>query len=203
MTANKKKLKIAITGGIGSGKSAVSSAVVSLGQTVYNADEIYSELLNDERVALNCCKIVGVEPKYVSGRAVFDKSAAAPIVFSDGEIRKKLNDYTHALVYKRIDELFDKFAGDIVFFEIPLLFESGKEKDFDYVIIVSRDRGERIKSVMLRDGVDKKRVDDIISSQYDYDNIPDIKHTILRNDGNLKSLYNKVEDIVEKLKKGI
>ena len=196
MIAN--KLKIAITGGIGSGKSTVSSIIKELGYPVYSADEIYSELLRDQTIVKKCSDILGIKPLNLDGKLVFDRTAASKIVFDNIKLRQKLNEYTHALVYEKMDSVFAAAAGDKIFFEIPLLFESGKEGDFDRVLIVVRDLGDRISSVVERDNVTKEKVEKIISSQYNYDILPEIKHTLIKND-DITRLYQRVKETVENL----
>ena len=196
MIANSpKNLKIAITGGIASGKSTVSSIISRFGYKVFSADEIYSELLEDESIAKKCCEIVGIAPKIVDGKATFDKRSAAPIVYSDKEKRLALDNYTHALVYKRIDELFAENGGT-VFFEVPLLFESGREGDFDDVIVVVRDRDSRIEGAKDRDGKNRFEIEKIISSQFDYSDPRIHNYTVIINDGDVKSLSEKVVKVL-------
>ena len=203
MTANNslKKYKIALTGGIASGKSTVSEIIEKLGYEVYSADKIYAELLEDEKFALDCSALLGIDPLYVDGNATFDRKTASKIVYGDEAIRKAFDEYTHKFVYDKIDEIFTKAKGRIVFFEIPLLFESGRQNDFDYVVVVMRDKTERVKSVVSRDGKTEDLAEKIISVQFDYDNIDDIRHTIIYNDGDLVSLSEKVNSTVEYLEK--
>ena len=201
MSVNKEKYKIAVTGGIASGKTTFSEMLVRRGYKVYSADKIYEELLLDEEIAKKCSDILGILPKYTDGMATFDRKAAAKVVFDDDVLRKKLNDYTHALVYKRIDEIFSSEREKFVFFEIPLLFESGKEGDFDLVIILLRDRSDRIRSVIERDKKDRELAEKIISSQFDYNKDILSKHTIICNDGDISSLSDKVDRFVGYLEK--
>ncbi len=193
-------LKIAITGGVASGKSTVSQILRSFGYLVYSADEIYADLLTIPEVVINCSRIVGIEPLNQNNMLTFDRGKAKKIVFDDSQIRLRLNAYTHELVYKKIDEIFNINGKDKpVFFEIPLLFESGRENDFDKVLVVLRSEKDRLEALQKRDGRTREESEKIIKSQFDYNNLSHIKHTIIYNDGDIKSLEEKVRAMLENL----
>ncbi len=195
-------MKVAITGGIASGKSTVSSFIKSLGYQVYDADKIYNDLLNDENIVKNICKIVGVEPKITDGKLTLDKSAVSKKVFYDKATLNKLNEYTHKLVYDEIDKIVRNYPSkSLLFFEIPLLFESGRQNDFDKVLVVVRDKEARIKALEERNGFTREESICRMKSQTDYDNFDFSKHTLISNDGDLSALYVKVSDVVKSLEK--
>lgn len=200
MTVNnaQKKLKVAVTGGIGSGKSLAMKVISSLGYPVFSADDIYAEIISREENAVACSKLLGIDVLYVDDKAIFDRAAASKKVFDDEVLRNKLNEYAHKLVYEEIDNIF-KNQTKTTFFEIPLLFESGRQNDFDRVIVVLRDRGERIKSVEIRDGKNAGLIEKIISAQFDYDNMPATEHTIIRNDKDRSSFIERVKKVVESI----
>ena len=193
MTVNNiKKKKIAITGGIASGKSTVSAIISELGFRVYSADKIYAELLKEREVVLKCSDILGIKPLIVDGNPVFDRKTASAVVFENEEKRKALNEYTHELIYKRIDEIYSNENG-VTFFEIPLLFESGRQDLFDDVIVVLRDKRKRVESVCKRDKKDKDSVLKIMSAQFDYDNFDSSAYTVIYNDKDKATLAERVK----------
>ncbi len=192
-------LKIAITGGIASGKSTVAKILKSYGYVVYSADEIYSELLNDRAVIEKISLLVGVEPILKDGKLTLDRKAVARKVFNDKNLLKEFNDYTHGLVYDKIDDIVNKSREKILFFEIPLLFESQKHEDYDQVIVVKRDLNERILSATKRSGLTENEVINRIKNQIDYDNFDFTKHTVIYNDGTLNDLEGEVEGILKKI----
>lgn len=193
-------LKIAITGGIASGKSTVAKILKSYGYEVYSADEIYSELLNDRGVVEKINLLVGVEPIKKDGKLILDRKAVSEKVFNDKSLLRKFNDYTHGLVFDRIEDIINQNSrAKILFFEIPLLFESKKEGDYDEVIVVKRDLKERIAAAVKRSGLSEKEVWERIKNQIDYDNFDFTKHTVIYNDGTLNDLEGEVEKILKKL----
>lgn len=190
-------LKVAITGGIASGKSTVSEYLTSVGYKVYSADKIYADLLSDENVVKKISNFIGVPPKNEFGRNVLDKKAVSEKVFTDKGLLDKLNSYTHALVYAKINEIIDNTKENMVFFEIPLLFESKREDIFDKVIVILRNKTKRIAAAKKRDGLTEEETLLRIKNQIDYDNSDFSKHTVIYNDDDTKSLCLKVKRIVD------
>ena len=185
----------AITGGIGSGKSLVIQYLKSKGYITYGADEIYDALLNDDNFVYEIYKLL--EIPYKTGEK-FDRELVSKIVFNDKEKLKLLNAFTHEKIMSKMIVL-SKTHNGIVFNEVPLLFESGYENLYDDVIVVVRDKTERINAVIKRDGKSKHQVENIIKNQFDYDKISQKKHILIVNDGDIKSLYTKVDEILSEI----
>lgn len=193
-----KKL-IAITGGIGSGKSLLTDYFASLGYAVLSADEIYSDLLKDECFVKGICDAVGVCAVLVNGRYMLDRKAVAEKVFGNPAERKKLDDFTHDAIMSEMFSRANNLSG-VVFCEVPLLFESGYDKYFDCVIVVFRNENERISSVVSRDNKSEELVKEIIKNQYDYSKLAENGHTIfVENNGTPRFLYEKANEIIEKI----
>lgn len=193
-----KKL-IAITGGIGSGKSLLTDYFASLGYAVLSADEIYSDLLKDEYFVKGISDAVGVRPVLLNGRYTLDRKAVAEKVFGNPAERKKLDDFTHDAIMREMFSLANDCCG-VVFCEVPLLFEGGYDKYFDCVIVVFRNENERISSVVSRDNKSEELVKEIIKNQYDYSKLAENGHTIfVENNGTPRFLYEKANEIIEKI----
>lgn len=193
-----KKL-IAITGGIGSGKSLLTDYFASLGYAVLSADEIYSDLLKDECFVKGICDAVGVRAVLANGRYTLDRKAVAEKVFGNPAERKKLDDFTHDAIMSEMFSRANDCSG-VVFCEVPLLFESGYDKYFDCVIVVFRNENERINSVVSRDNKSAELVKEIIKNQYDYSKLAENGHTIfVENNGTPRFLYEKANEIIEKI----
>jgi dephospho-CoA kinase len=185
---------IAITGGIGSGKSSVSKIIKSLGYKVFSADEVYASLILNKDFVLSIYNALGIK----TASEDFDRKLVAEKVFNDSEKLKILNDITHPAVMKKLLELSKSCKG-VVFNEVPLLFESGYESAYDNIIVVKRSLGDRVKSVSLRDNLDESEVLLRINNQFDYENNLNIEHTLIVNDGSLSELESKVKVAIEKV----
>lgn len=178
----KRSSKYAVTGGIGSGKSAVCGILRGLGYAVFSCDAISRELWQSrEYLAL-----LSREFPTCQREGTVDKEALSELVFRDPSAREKLNALSHPRI---MEELFRRTEGHAISFsEVPLLFEGGYESFFDGVILVRRAEEERIRAVSLRDGLKEEQVRARISSQ-----LPDSAKTgknvfIIDNDGSEEEL---------------
>lgn len=193
--------KIAITGGIGSGKSTVSDIVRECGYTVYDADKIYNDLLSSDDFLSEIYRVIGLAPKYNDGKIYFDRPYVSEAVFQDKEKLKKLNEFTHAEVFRYIEKICAAYIDEKpLFFEIQLLFESGKEDYFDNVWIVKRSLEDRVDSIKRRSGLSEEQIISRIKNQIDYDKIDVSEHTLIINDGDIDSLRKKVKNALEKIR---
>ena len=184
---------IAITGGIGTGKSTAISVIKKMGYPVISADQTYSELLKNPEFVRGVYQAVEID----GGSQTLDRVAVSTKVFNDGEKLKALNKYTHLKIYER---MFEKSKGfKVVFHEVPLLFESGCQEKYDKVIVIMRDLGLRIKSVQSRSGLTEEEVVSRIKNQFNYENLDKNKHTVITNDGSVLDFSAKVKAVVNEI----
>lgn len=194
---NGKNIRVAITGGIGSGKSTVAAMIGRLGYKVISFDDVYRDLLKRKEFVLQICDLISVPPIYTpSGDVELDKSAVASKVFCDKAALDKLNGFTHP---KITAEAFLQGGDGVVFFEVPLLFESGLQTEFDRIIVVTRPLEDRISCAALRDGVPREKIESRVKNQTDYEKIDLSLHIVISNDGDLPSLENKVRKAINEL----
>lgn len=185
--------RIAVTGGIGSGKSTVCAALKKYGFPVFSCDEVYRELQREKSFLEGLKKIF---PSVVTKEGL-DKKALSAIVFSDSSALEKLNAYTHPRIMERVFERMDGFS--LAFAEVPLLFEAKLEGEFDGVLVVMRKEEDRLAAVCARDGVSEEAVRDRIKNQFDYENNLKSGHTVIYNDGDKDSLERKVWQYIKKI----
>lgn len=203
MQNNAKKLKIAITGGYASGKSAVLQRFFEKGFLIYSADIIYNELLKNEDFVKQICDKLNIQPLIINGLITLNKKLVSEIVFNDREKLKILNEFTHKSVFEEIQRIFDNSTTNKIVFEIPLLFESHKELDFDIVIVVMKNATDRATVGACRDSISIEDANLRIKNQYNYDNIDKTTHTLIYNDSTLENLYDKVDKIIEDINEKI
>ncbi len=193
MTQNKK---IAITGGIGSGKSSVSKIITEMGYKVFSCDEIYSELLKGDLTK----KIGEIFEGVIDKNGKLDRQALSKIVFSDSEKLTILTKLTNTEVINYALSEMEKISGTS-FCEVPLLFENGFENLFDEVIVVTRSLAKRIESVKTRNNLSEEEVLSRINSQYNYENADFAKYYVIHNDGNFDFLLAETAKVIKIISK--
>lgn len=196
----KKNLKIAITGGIGSGKSLVTDMIVKLGYPVIKSDEVAKDLMqNDESIKLKIIKEFG--PKAYSEKALNSKYLAES-VFAYPEKVYKINSIVHPPTTKKVDELtkllFDK--NKIVFVESALIYEAEIEELFDYVILVYSEEKVRIERVIKREKISLSDLEKRMSFQIPDEQKKDWADFIIDNNSTIDELEGRTEFILTILK---
>jgi dephospho-CoA kinase len=139
------KIRVAITGGIGSGKSTFANYIASKGYVVINADEISKDILaSDKSIIKKVIKEFGSD-SYKDGK--INKKFIATRVFSNPAKLNKLNSILHPQVLQKIDSLIEKKYKNekIVFIEAALIYEADIEKKFNYVVLITADFNIRLK----------------------------------------------------------
>lgn len=186
--------RIAVTGGIGSGKSAL---LCHLGERfpVFSCDEINRRLLGEEDYL---SALRGIFPDCFEGGAL-DRKALSEKIFSSEEARERLNALSHPLILARLAR--ETSAYPLSFSEVPLLFECGLCGYFDGAIVVLRDRASRVKALLER-GLGEEEIARRMAAQRDWETLPhsdEIPLYFLKNDGNLEELFRKADEIAAKL----
>lgn len=189
------KYCVAVTGGIGSGKSEVMKIIHMLGYPVFSADAVAHEVFDDPFVLE---KTAQEFPECVVGHRI-DRQKLADQVFCDELKRKKLEAMTHPIIMQRLFREMEQAGSDVVFAEVPLLFEGGYEKDFDAVIVVMRNLQKRIRSAAERDKVSEEKIILRIKNQFDYEKKNVSGHTVIYNDKDLASLTDQVKQVVHEI----
>lgn len=183
-------MKVAVTGGIGAGKSEFMRAVKELGIRTYSADEINAELLRDKGYIE---KLSEAFPLAVKDGKV-DKSVLREEVFSDEKKRKTLNALAHPEIRRKIEEI----TGDAVI-EVPLLFESGMTDLFDRVIVVTAGEDVRINRIVSTRNISKDLAKNIIKNQATDDERIKRADYVAINDGTRKDLYEQAKNIIKRI----
>ena len=155
--------KVAITGGIATGKSSILQYLMMKGYVIYSSDSLAHDVLKNEGKQ-EVLKEFG--RSILSDNGEINRSLLGKIVFNDLEKLDKLNKIIHPYVKIRIEEIIKANPDlDIIFFEVPLLFEAKMEDMFDVTINIYCDIDTQIERIVARDG---RSIDDalnIIKSQ--------------------------------------
>jgi dephospho-CoA kinase len=199
----KKKLKIAITGGIGSGKSSVSKIVESFGFPVIKADDVAKELmLKDESVKKKIIKSFGKESFTEKG---IDTKYLADNVFSNKEKVEKINSIIHPPTIKKIEEISKKLfeKHNLVFVESALVYEAKIQKLFDYVILIYAEEEIRIARKMGNDNMNRFDVENRMNFQIPDEKKTDRAHFVIDNNSTFDKLESRTKFVIELIKAAI
>ena len=157
-------LKVGITGGIGSGKSTITSLFHDLGVPIYNSDERAKWLLSNDVDLIDQIKILFGQESYSNNK--LNRAHIANIVFQDNDMLKQLNAIVHPLVKIDFENwLLLQKKEPLVIKEAAILIESGAYKELDVLIVVLADKKTRIKRVINRDNVSKEDVEKRMETQ--------------------------------------
>lgn len=195
------KKRIAITGGIGSGKSMAGRLLREMGYPVFSCDEIYKDVLRSPEYIK---KIESYFSTVVTNGEI-DRAKLAEIVFHDEGKRRTLNGLAHPLVMETLRKEMDVCDSNLVFAEVPLLFEGNFEGEFDCVLVIERELSERVQAVQERDHVDANAVKSRIQTQFDYRSeegqkrIKNCNAHVIHNDGTVEALSRKLMKFIQSL----
>jgi len=158
-------IKIGLTGGIGSGKSLISSIFRKLGVPVYDSDSATKNLyLTDKILKQNIIEAFGKETYFLSGE--LNRAFLANLIFNDKQKMQLINQIVHPRVKLDFEDWLQKHKAEkYIIKEAAILIESGAYKHVDKIIVVTAPIDVRIKRVTLRDNVDETEVKKRISNQ--------------------------------------
>jgi dephospho-CoA kinase len=186
---------VALTGGIGSGKSAAGDCFEDLGAIVVDADQLAREVV--ERGTDGFDELVATFGDEILTNGVLDRSKLGAIVFANPSDLKKLEAIIHPRVSDAFDEIIDASPSDsVVIYQIPILVETAGRERFDYVITVEADLEIR-KSRLKERGMKGYEIEARIKAQASDADRAKIADAVFNNDGDLDQLLRQAENIYE------
>ena len=187
-------LKIGLTGGIGSGKSAVAKAFTALNTPVLDADEIAHRLVEKGQPAL-----AQIQQAFGTGILNPDDSLnrknLRELVFSDAKQKQKLELILHPLIYATLQAELELLTAPYCIISIPLLFETGMTHFVDRVLVIDCPVETQIKRVKIRDKLTIERIQSIIDSQVSRAFRKSKADDLINNSGNNYRLAEQVKKL--------
>ena len=190
-------ISVAITGGIGSGKTEVTNYLTSRGFTVIDADKMSREMTGSGGKA-----IPYIREHFGDSFILENRAAMRDLVFKDPAKKELLEEGTTKVVLEDIEAIKKEReeSGDkVLFFDIPLLFETGTHVDYDAVLVVTADYEIRKARVMTRDDIDPAIIDLIMDTQADEDRKIAMADFVIFNNGTIEELHDAVDVLIKKL----
>ena len=195
-------LKIAITGGAGTGKSTVARMFMDLGAEVLDADQAAREAVAVGAPAWQeLRRLYGAEFFHENG--TLNRSKLAQLVFADPEARRRLDGLIHprveAELQARVAEL-GRRGKVLVLVEVPLLFETGREAAFDRVIVVAASEALQIRRLRGRDRRGEDEIRGILKAQWGLPDKVARADYVVDNGGRRRLTARQVKNIWGELK---
>lgn len=154
---------IGLTGGIGCGKSNLTSALRAAGADVLDADEISRTLTQPGGVALPLIRAEFGDGMFRDG--VLDRRTLADIVFQDASARTRLEKILHPLVIGQINARTAASVSPAVIWDVPLLYECGMDAECDEVWCAYAPQKEQVARIMRRYGITRSKAMERIRCQ--------------------------------------
>lgn len=185
-------LVIALTGGIGAGKTSAGSLLAQLGAIHASADEFSRSILERGEEGFNRVLFEFSDEILTNGE--IDRNKLSEIVFSDASKREKLEEITHPLIAARFDEFKRSLPRQCVLvYEIPLLAETPERvSEFDVVLSIETNIDVRIRRLSDR-GLALHQIHSRISAQVSDAKRAKIAHHVIENNGNEEELFRALE----------
>jgi len=197
-------LIVGLTGGVASGKTAISQILREEGAYLINADQIARELVQPYTPTWNeLIKVFGKE--ILQGDGSIHRKRLAAKVFSDAEQRNLLNQILHprikAEMNKRVQEISEKDPTAIIVIDAALLIELGDHREMDKVIVVTSTEKQQIERLTERDGVDQEEAQKVLSSQMPLDEKMKVADFVIWNEGSFEETKRRVKEVFQELKR--
>lgn len=188
-------LIVALTGGIGSGKSAAGDFFRELGAIVVDADQLARDVI--ERGTEGFDEILVTFGDDILSNGILDRTKLGRIVFSNAEARKKLEEIIHPRVHAAFNEIVETSPqGAVIIYQIPILVETAGKDRFDYVITVEASLEKRIARLNGR-GMKGYEINARMKLQASDAERAKIADAVLNNDGDCDQLLRQVENIYQ------
>ncbi len=201
--------RIALTGGIATGKSTVSRIFQELGAVILDADRVARDVV---RTGSPCShklfQLLG--PDYFDTDGQLRRRELRDRIIGSGELREAVNAILHPAIMEAMELAWNEHRRSshhraVVIFDIPLLFESRLQDRFQLVILVYAPPEVQISRLMVRDGVSRAQAESTLSMQWPIDEKRARAHRIIDNSGALEatrrqvaSLWREIKDRAEK-----
>ncbi|AOR29189.1 dephospho-CoA kinase [Formosa sp. Hel1_33_131] len=192
---------VGLTGGIGSGKTTVAQMFKALGVPVYNADDEAKALMqSSEILKRELIQLLGVN---CYQNEQLNRSFIASKVFADKALLEKINAIVHPKVAAHFEAWHAKQNTPYVIKEVAILFETGSQHLFDFILTVTAPVETRIQRVMDRDQKTKSDVELVIKNQLSEDEKINQSHfvifnnTILETQRKVQEIHNEILKLIE------
>jgi dephospho-CoA kinase len=193
-------MRVAVTGGIGSGKSTVARMLADEGAELIDADALARQAVEPGSAGL-AAVVRAFGPQMLDSAGELDRARMAGVVFADPVARRRLEEIVHPIVAARTREIEAALPPEVVVVhDVPLLAESGRSDEFDLVVVVDAAEAVRLERLVKR-GMTASDARARMAAQADRDAMLAIADVVIPNggtpadlDGPVRSLWARIVD---------
>lgn len=194
-------MNVAITGGLGTGKSTVSKILAATLETeLIDTDELCRLQMLPGTEGFEKFRLTFGE-RFIQKDGTIDRLLLKQAIFDDGELRAKLESILHPIVQLQVAarSRVCSGSGDILVVEVPLLYEVGWQDLFDICVVVYVPEELCMQRVMMRDGILAEQIKQILNAQFPIKKKLDYAHFIVDNSGTFVSTVQQIAWLSKKL----
>ena len=193
-------LRVGLTGGIASGKSAVADQLAARGAVVVDADVLAREVVEPGTPGL-AAVVERFGPSVLTEDGRLDRAGLGRLVFADATARRDLERIIHPAVRARASEIEQQAPADAVVVQvIPLLVETGQGEDFDLCVVVDLDPQTQLARLQDRNGLSRADAEARLSAQASREQRLAAADRVLHNDGSRADLRDQVDRLWDELR---
>jgi dephospho-CoA kinase len=156
-------MKVAVTGGIGSGKTSVCRVFNVLGIPVFSADTEAKRIMSSDLEIIEKVRNIARKDVYSSGE--LDRAELAKLIFNDEHLLREINRIVHPVVFENFNSWINTVSSDYVIIEAAIIFEGDASNVVDKTILVVAPEEERIERVIRRNNLTREQVLERIKNQ--------------------------------------
>ena len=192
--------RVALTGGIGTGKSYVTARLREAGVPVVDADVLARQAVAPDSPGL-AAVVTRFGADILTRQGLLDRARLGEIVFRDEAARRDLEAIVHPVVRVATEHFFAQLPPDTpcAVADIPLLYETGRDRQFDAVIVVACDRATQVERVVARDGLSRAEAERRVAAQWPIAEKVARADYVIRTDGTFAETDEQVDRLLEKL----
>jgi dephospho-CoA kinase len=195
------RLKLGVTGGIGSGKTSVCKVFKVLGIPVFSADRVARDIMDRDEDIKRKINMIAGRDMYSNG--CLDRMALASLIFNNNELLGKVNSLVHPVVFDHFAIWEKNQTAPYIIMEAAILFESGASKLVDKIATIVAPEEERLSRVTLRSKLSRHQVLERMKNQMDDESRIKLSDYVIHNSENdmiIPAILEIHEDLLRKLK---
>ena len=195
-------LKVGLTGGIGCGKSTVSSVMAELGAYIFEADDEAKKMIT-ENSTVQSELIAEFGTDIMGAGNVMDLQKLGRIALQDEDHQMRLNSVVHPYIYNLIDDQFNKISEknkhSMFVVDAALIYESGYDQHLDYVIVITALMKNRMERTIARGTLTRQQILKRIDLQWSEEEKTGLADFVIHNDGTQEDLQKEITEIYNRI----